>query len=117
MNENTIEAESKKYAYEVYPVGCLGSDCGNACTNNFCNKDINNAFIAGAEFAKNENEIIEMTIANFENIEKMAERLTSGNVSHDGATIKGIAHRNVEYLRSYLSEQSTQGQQSTNSTI
>lgn len=51
MNENNIETESKKYAYEVYPVGCLGSDCGNACTNKFCNKDINDAFIAGAEFA------------------------------------------------------------------
>nr|DAM29383.1 MAG TPA: hypothetical protein [Caudoviricetes sp.] len=52
-----------------------------------------------------ENEVIEIAIANFENIGKIAERLTSGNVSHHGATIKGIAHRNAEYLKKYLLKQ------------
>ena len=42
-----MNKEAKKYAYEISPVGCIGTDCGNACTNKFCNKDINDAYLAG----------------------------------------------------------------------
>lgn len=42
-----MNKEAKKYAYEINPVGCVGTDCGNACTNTFCNKDINDAYLAG----------------------------------------------------------------------
>lgn len=42
-----MDKEAKKYAYEINPVGCVGTDCGNACTNKFCNKDINDAYLAG----------------------------------------------------------------------
>lgn len=50
-------------------------------------------------------DIIEMAIANFEHIQKIANRLTSGNAAHQSRTIAGIASRNIKYLYNYLSEQ------------
>ena len=49
-------------------------------------------------------DIIEMAISNFDRIREIAERLTTGNVAHDGRTIMGIALRNVKYLNDYLAE-------------
>ena len=40
-----------------------------------------------------------MVVANSQNIAELAERLTPGNVSHDGRTILGIARRNAEYFK------------------
>lgn len=56
-------------------------------------------------------DIIEMAISNFDHIREIAERLTTGNVAHDGRTIMGIALRNVKYLNDYLAEREIVNQQ------
>ena len=43
--------------------------------------------------------MIESAITWFDDIADMCTRLTSGNVSHQGCTIKGKAIRAAEYLR------------------
>ncbi|MDR1153473.1 MAG: DUF551 domain-containing protein [Bacteroidales bacterium] len=47
----TVKEAAKEYAYELEPK-CIGGDCGFACKEKFCNKDIGNTFIAGVEFAQ-----------------------------------------------------------------
>jgi len=53
-------------------------------------------------------DLIEMAIANFEHIAQIGDRLTSGNASHQVATIKGIAVRMAEYLREYRADAENQ---------
>lgn len=55
-------------------------------------------------------DIIEMAIANFDNIRKIAERLDTGNVAHDSRTIMGIAMRNSKYLNDYLAKRQISNQ-------
>lgn len=43
--------------------------------------------------------------SNFSHIAEIAERLTSGNVSHDGRTILGIARRNEEYMQKIIKQE------------
>jgi hypothetical protein len=45
----------------------------------------------------------EMAASNFDNIAELAERLSTGNVSHQGRTILGLARRNSEFIRKYYS--------------
>ncbi len=40
--------------------------------------------------------------ANFENIVSICDKMTSGNVSHHIATIKGISLRNVEFIEKHF---------------
>lgn len=60
----------------------------------------------------NENEILipqnenlpdlpEMAAANFDNIAELASHLWTGNVSHQGRTILGLARRNAEFIRKH----------------
>lgn len=56
-------------------------------------------------------DIINMAISNFDHIREVAERLTSGNVTHQGRTIMGIALRNVKYLKDYLTERNKTNQE------
>jgi hypothetical protein len=44
----TIKEKAQKYAYELESK-CTGSNCGFACTGEFCNKDIGHAYIAAAK--------------------------------------------------------------------
>jgi hypothetical protein len=43
--------------------------------------------------------LVKMAAHNFEDIAKLSEKLTTGNVSHNGNTILGKARRNAEYLK------------------
>lgn len=43
----------------------------------------------------------EMAAENFDNIAEIASRITSGNASHQGRTIEGMARRNAEFIRKY----------------
>ena len=45
------------------------------------------------------NDLIKMAISNFESIADQCNHITSGNIAHQAATIKGIASRNAQYLR------------------
>lgn len=56
-------------------------------------------------------DIINMAISNFDHIREISERLTSGNVTHQGRTIMGIALRNVKYLKDYLTERNNTNQE------
>jgi len=51
-----------------------------------------------------EKELIELAINWFERIEEQAERLTSGNVSHNGQAILGYARNAAEFLRKHREE-------------
>lgn len=55
-------------------------------------------------------DIIEMAITNFDNIRRIAERLSTGNVAHDSRTIMGIAMRNAKYLNDYLAKRQISNQ-------
>jgi len=39
--------------------------------------------------------------SNFDDVVKLAQRLTTGNVSHQGKTIEGLAKRTAEFIRKY----------------
>lgn len=56
-------------------------------------------FIAGAEWKdKQYQELFEKSIEWFKDIADLCLRLTSGNVSHLGATIRGKAIRSAEFI-------------------
>ncbi|MEG2495604.1 MAG: hypothetical protein RSB32_07910 [Mucinivorans sp.] len=38
-------------------------------------------------------------VSNFEHIAELASKLTTGNVSHDGRTILGVARNNAEFIQ------------------
>lgn len=56
-------------------------------------------------------DIIEMAVEGLTAIKEVAEKLTTGNVAHNGRTIMGIALRNVKYLNDYLAEREIVNQQ------
>jgi len=49
-------------------------------------------------------ELLELCKEWFEDIMDRADRLTSGNVSHNGRAIHGVAKSNKEYIEEYLNE-------------
>lgn len=51
-----------------------------------------------------EDNLIEKVILWFNTIENTANRLTTGNVSHDKQAIRGIALRAIEYLKKIKSK-------------
>lgn len=46
-------------------------------------------------------DLSEMASSNFDHIAEMAEKLSTGNVSHQGRTILGLARRNAEFIRKH----------------
>lgn len=49
-------------------------------------------------------DLLTMAIANLERVVEQCDRTTSGNVSHQIATIKGIAGRTSEFLKKHTPE-------------
>ena len=49
-------------------------------------------------------EVLELARFWFEDIEEKCEKLTTGNVSHMGATIRGLAKNCVEYIDIHFRE-------------
>lgn len=52
----------------------------------------------------NTQKLIDLSISYFERIEEMTHRLTTGNVSHQGATIRAYARSAAEYLEIELKD-------------
>lgn len=46
-------------------------------------------------------ELKDMFVSWFENIEEISSKLTSGNVSHQGATIRNMAIRCSKFIKEY----------------
>ena len=53
----------------------------------------------------NEQELIELSIEWFNNIQEMTKRITSGNVSHEARTIEGFAKRCAEFLNKHKNDE------------
>lgn len=49
-------------------------------------------------------DIIEMAVEGLTAIKEVAEKLTTGNVAHNGRTIAGTASRYIKYFDDYLAE-------------
>lgn len=54
------------------------------------------------EFGEKDDDLLIKAIDWFKDISDLCLRLTSGNVSHMGATIRGKAIRCAEYIRKYM---------------
>ena len=53
---------------------------------------------------KTDEEVLELCKAWFEDIIERSDRLTSGNVSHERASIRGVAKNYAEFVDEYLKE-------------
>ena len=71
----------------------------NAEINTLFLVDLEKGYIRNIQISDQYSDILGMVVANSQNIAELAERLTPGNVSHDGRTILGIARRNAEYFK------------------
>ena len=52
-------------------------------------------------------EVLELARCWFEDIKEKCSKLTTGNVSHMGATIRGLAKNSVEYIDMHFNETSS----------
>ena len=83
----------------LYPDGCDCIEWKNAEINTLFLVDLEKGYIRNIQISDQYSDILGMVVANSQNIAELAERLTPGNVSHDGRTILGIARRNAEYFK------------------
>lgn len=56
------------------------------------------------EWGEKGDDLLDKSIGWFNDIMNMCDRLTSGNVSHMGATIRGKAVRCAEYVRKHIND-------------
>lgn len=81
------------------PNGCGWIKYEDAEISIFFLTELEKGHIRNIQILNQQLDMIDMVVANFENIAELAERLTPGNVSHDGRTILGIARRCAKYFK------------------
>ena len=101
---NTIKQLAFHYGERVTcewlsPDGFDWIEWKNAEINTLFLVDLEKGYIRNIQISDQYSDILGMVVANSQNIAELAERLTPGNVSHDGRTILGIARRNAEYFK------------------
>lgn len=80
----------------------LNEKFGETGTTNALISKINNKLNDKELLDENLYKELEMSMHNFQHIVDLTYKLTSGNVSHQGSTILGIAKRNVDYLKNII---------------
>jgi len=63
-----------------------------------------NSFEYLDEWGEKDDPLLEKAIGWFKDITDLCDRLTAGNVSHMGATIRGKAIRCAEYVRKHIND-------------
>ena len=101
---NTIKQLAFHYGERVTcewlsPDGCDWIEWKNAEINTLFLVDLEKGYIRNIQISDQYSDILGMVVANSQNIAELAERLTPGNVSHDGRTILGIAREMPNILR------------------